>query len=170
MLISVLINGLAIILAFYIIKIYTLNNKELPMFLKYFGNYLIAGSFLILFYIYGHKKMNTVHFLSFLILLVYYIRQFNVTRKKFHENFRSMVMSFGYTRKTYFKSFLSKKLIKSGIESFFYANAMYILFQTLSKNIYEELNGIKLIIIFLLLILASYIDSFNEEKIYKNVK
>ena len=170
MLISILINSFAIILAFYTIRFYILNNKKIPIFLKYFGNYLIAGSFLMLFYIYGQKKMNTVHFFSFLILFMYYIRQFDVTRKKFHENFRSMLMSFGYTRKTYFKVFLSKKLIKSGVEAFLYANAMYILLQTLSKNIYEELNVIKLIVIFLLLILASYINSFKEEKIYKTVK
>ncbi|MFY9126878.1 MAG: hypothetical protein WAO32_07985 [Defluviitoga tunisiensis] len=94
-----LLNTIAIISAFYIIKFLILRNYQIFAFIQLFNIYG-AMSFVLLFsylrFLTGY--IIVLELLTFLVLLFFYIRAFDAANKKYHERFKVLILSFGYTK------------------------------------------------------------------------
>jgi hypothetical protein len=81
-----------------------------------------------------------------------------------------MILSFGYTRSSYFESFLSKKLLNKIIESFFYGVGTHFLLNVLLIDFHKELNVLTVIIPTILFFIASIVKTLKTGNLYKVVK
>ncbi|MDN5341624.1 hypothetical protein OF820_00975 [Oceanotoga sp. DSM 15011] len=164
------INLIASIISYFIIKYLIIKNYNLPNVFEYFTMYTLTGMLLILFYIKNISNNIMADIFIFIIFIFYYIRSYDASRKKFHERFRSMILSFGYTRNSYFETFLSKKLILKGTESFFYGTGVFYILNKLINISNDNVNIINILIPSILLFIASIVKTTKTGKIYKFVK
>jgi hypothetical protein len=129
---SIFINLIATIIAYFIMKNVIIKNKEIPNIVEYFSLYGLTSISLVLIYIKGfYDNVVLLEIIITFIYILYYLRSIDSSRKKYHERFRSMILSFGYTRSSYFESFLSKKLLNKILESFFYGVGTHFLLNVL---------------------------------------
>lgn len=167
---SVIVNLSTAILSFFITRLYVLKNYNLPKFIDYFNIYTLAGFYTLLFYLKHYTNHLFYYIIITFVIFMYFLRSNESTTKKYHERFRTMILSFGYTRTTYFEYFLSKKLFIKGFESFSFSTAMFLLFEEI---VYENLSAfspVLVVMISALFFTASMIKSFKTGKIYKIVK
>lgn len=163
-----LLNTIAIISAFYIIKFLILRNYQIFAFIQLFNIYG-AMSFVLLFsylrFLTGY--IIVLELLTFLVLLFFYIRAFDAANKKYHERFKVIILSFGYTKKTYFNNFLSKKILARGFEAYLVGLGFCYLVNKLFSLLYWPLNPAIVVIPSILFFLASVIKVSKNNKVYK---
>lgn len=168
---SIFINLIATIVAYFIMKYVIIENQKIPNIVEYFSLYGLTSISLILIYIKGfYDNVVLLEIIITFIYILYYLRSIDSSRKKYHERFRSMILSFGYTRSSYFESFLSKKLLNKIIESFFYGVGTHFLLNVLLIDFHKELNILTVIIPTILFFIASIVKTLKTGNLYKVVK
>ena len=168
---SIFINLIATIVAYFIMKYVIIENQKIPNIVEYFSLYGLTSISLILIYIKGfYDNVVLLEIIITFIYILYYLRSIDSSRKKYHERFRSMILSFGYTRSSYFESFLSKKLLNKIIESFFYGVGTHFLLNVLLIDFHKELNVLTVIIPTILFFIASIVKTLKTGNLYKVVK
>lgn len=168
---SIFLNLIATIIAFFIMKYIIIRNLKIPNIIEYFSLYGLTSISLILIYMKGYYE-NTIllEIIITLVYILYYLRSIDSSRKKYHERFRSMILSFGYTRSSYFETFLSKKILNKILESFFYGVGIHYVLNVLLINFHESLNIFTIIIPTILFFIASIVKSLKTGNLYKVVK
>jgi hypothetical protein len=152
-------------------KYVIIENQKIPNIVEYFSLYGLTSISLILIYIKGfYDNVVLLEIIITFIYILYYLRSIDSSRKKYHERFRSMILSFGYTRSSYFESFLSKKLLNKIIESFFYGVGTHFLLNVLLIDFHKELNVLTVIIPTILFFIASIVKTLKTGNLYKVVK
>lgn len=148
-----------------------IKNKEIPNIVEYFSLYGLTSISLVLIYIKGfYDNVVLLEIIITFIYILYYLRSIDSSRKKYHERFRSMILSFGYTRSSYFESFLSKKLLNKILESFFYGVGTHFLLNVLLIDFHSKLNIFTIIIPTILFFIASLVKTLKTGNLYKVVK
>jgi hypothetical protein len=168
---SIIINLIAAIIAYFIMKYAIIKNLKIPNIVEYFSIYGLTSISIILIYIKGfYDNVLFLEILITFIYILYYLRSIDSSRKKYHERFRSMILSFGYTRSSYFETFLSKKIINKILESFFYGVGIHFLFNVLLMDFHDELNIFTIITPTILFFIASLVKTLKTGNLYKVVK
>ncbi|HOB16545.1 MAG TPA: hypothetical protein PK894_04350 [Defluviitoga sp.] len=163
-----LLNTVALISAFNIIKMTVLKNRQIYAFTQFFNVYGAMAFLLLLSYVkFATYYLIVLDFLSFCVLMLFYIRAFDASNKKFHERFKVIILSFGYNKKTYFNTFLSKKLLARGFEAYFAGIGFFYLVNKLFFLINDPLNPLMVIIPSISFFFASVIKISKNNKVYK---
>ncbi|PNR95404.1 hypothetical protein [Petrotoga sp. 9PWA.NaAc.5.4] len=168
---SLFINTIAFIIAFLIIKLIINHNKKLFLFIDYFNIYGTMSFLVSLFYLkISNKSYIVIEVLLIIVLSFFYLRSFDSANNKFKDRFKIIVLSFGHSKKTFFREFLSKKLIIRGIESYLFGVGIYyllIIFFSLAQNSIQ----LKYIIIpTILFFFAAILKSSKINKTYSILK
>lgn len=168
---SIFINLITTIIAYFIMKYAIIENIKIPNIVEYFSIYGLTSISMILIYLKGYyENIILLEFFISFIFMLYYLRSIDSSRKKYHERFRSMILSFGYTRSTYFEIFLSKKLINKILESFLYGVGIHYVLNILLIDFHQSLNVFTIIIPTILFFIASLVKSLKTSNLYKVVK
>lgn len=113
-------------LAFFLAQYFIISNKKPFFIIEFFNMYNFLGSIVLL------KMLNVEYYklsnsLLFISLILFYTRSFMTAKDKFDSRFRSMILSFGYTRESYFYRFLMKRILIRGLEGFFFSIAAILM-------------------------------------------
>ncbi|WP_459994869.1 hypothetical protein [Marinitoga arctica] len=111
------------------------------------------------------EYLKISNFSLFIILIIFYVRSYMTAKDKFDSRFRSMILSFGYTRESYFYKFLMKRIILRGLEGFSFSVALIILVNKLPLWFNLKNNIDEYIYIILFLIGAGIVKSSNLGRI-----
>jgi hypothetical protein len=155
---------IAAFLAFFIAEYYIITNKKFPFIYELMNvyNFMILILFLKMLSIEYLKLSN---FLLFISLIIFYVRTFRTARDKFDSRFRSMILSFGYTRESYFYKFLMKRILLRGSEGFAFSIAIILLYNKIPLWIDLENNFNEFMYIFVFLFIAGIVKSSNFGRI-----
>lgn len=159
---ALLNNIISVIIAYYITKLLFIKNWKTHHIIYVFNIYSFTCFSLILFYISSFNNSTYIKMIITLVHILFYLRMFNNSENKYNERFISMMYSFGYTRKTYFNSFLIKKLFIHIVESFFYGTSTFYLFSVIFLSDISSLN-LKILIPVMLYFFAGLIKLYRQE-------
>jgi len=168
LLVSLIVNFLSAVLSYYLIQDLILKNIKIPDFLEFFNSYGLMSVVLLLFYLKNRYQIFLFEGVILLVFLLYYLRSYNAARKKIHEKFKAMILSFGYTREGYFDVFLSKKLLIRGVESFFFGLGVYYMFDSFFRQFLMQSNLHTIVFCSILFAAAAQVKNNKGLKIYKN--
>ncbi|SHE94387.1 hypothetical protein SAMN02745164_01464 [Marinitoga hydrogenitolerans DSM 16785] len=142
---------IASFIAFFVAQYYIITNKKFPYIFELMNLYNFVV--LILFIkIMSIEYLKFANFLFFITLIIFYVRSYLTAKDKFDSRFRSMILSFGYTRESYFYKFLMKRILLRGLEGFSFSIALILLVNKIPFwfNIRNNINEFFYIILFLL--------------------
>jgi len=168
---SLFANAISFLIALGVIKFLIMKNKEPYPFVDYFNIYGLISFLLVCFYL---EHLNNLKILMDIIvsfiLFLFYLRSFDAATKKYHERFKITILSFGYSKKTYFSNFLSKKILVRGFEAFLFAVSFYYFMDKLFLSVPVTLNPSVIIIPSVLLFLTTIVKSLKINKTYRILK
>lgn len=168
---SLFINAISFLIAFAVIRLLIMKNKEPYHFVDYFNLYGLTSFLLVCFYLkYLNDLTILMEIIAFFILFLFYLRSFDAATKKYHERFKITILSFGYSKKTYFNNFLSKKILMRGVEAFLFAVSFYYFMDKLFLSVPIILNPVIIIIPSILLFFTTIVKSSKINKTYRILK
>ncbi|KLO22126.1 hypothetical protein X275_07365 [Marinitoga sp. 1197] len=155
---------IASFLAFFIAQYYIITNKKFPYIFELMNIYNFIA--LILFVkILSIEYIKFANFLLFIILILFYVRSYLTAKDKFDSRFRSMILSFGYTRETYFYKFLMKRILLRGLEGFSFSIALVLLVNKIPFWLNFKNNFDEFLYVLIFLIGAGIVKATNFGKI-----
>ncbi|GAB6188677.1 hypothetical protein JCM30566_04160 [Marinitoga arctica] len=155
---------IASFIAFFIAQHYIISNKKFPIIFEWMNLYNFVVMILFI-KIMSVEYLKISNFSLFIILIIFYVRSYMTAKDKFDSRFRSMILSFGYTRESYFYKFLMKRIILRGLEGFSFSVALIILVNKLPLWFNLKNNIDEYIYIILFLIGAGIVKSSNLGRI-----
>ncbi|KAF2957034.1 hypothetical protein [Marinitoga sp. 38H-ov] len=155
---------IASFIAFFIAQYYIITNKKIPYFFEMMNTYVFTLSVIII-NILKVENSKLSNFLLYIILIIFYVRSFITAKDKFDSRFRSMILSFGYTRESYFYKFLMKRILLRGLEGFSYSIALILLLNKLPFWVTMGNNFSEFFYIILFLLIAGIVKNTNFGKI-----
>lgn len=168
---SLFINAVSFLISFAVIKFLIMKNREPYHFVDYFNMYGAISFLLVCFYLkYLNDLTILMEIIAFFILLLFYLRSFDAATKKYHERFKITILSFGYSKKTYFTNFLSKKILMRGVEAFLFAVSFYYFMDKLFLSVPVILNPLVIIIPSILLFFTTIVKSSKINKTFRILK
>lgn len=138
-------------IAFFIAQYYIVNNKKFPYIFEWMNLYNFV--MIILFIkIISVEYLKIANFALFITLIMFYVRSYMTAKDKFDSRFRSMILSFGYTRESYFYKFLMRRILLRGLEGFSFSVALILFMNKLPLwfNMRNNINDYIYVILFLL--------------------
>ncbi len=162
-------NIISIIIAYLIIQYLFYKNIEMHDFIYYFNVHGLLCFSILLFYIasFFENDVIIIKIIINLLFILFYLKVFDTAKIKYNERFRSMILSFGFNRKTYFISFLSKRFVKPITEAFFFGTGIYYFFDNIFKS-KNDLSIINVILPALLFFLAASVKILRKETFTEN--
>ncbi|WGS65023.1 hypothetical protein [Marinitoga aeolica] len=155
---------IASFLAFFIAQYYIITNKKFPYIFELMNIYNFVAIILIIKMV-SADYVKITNFLLFISLILFYVRFYLTAKDKFDSRFRSMILSFGYTRESYFYKFLMKRILVRGLEGFSFSIALILLVNKIPFWINLKNNLDEFFYIILFLIGAGIVKSTNFGKI-----
>ncbi|WP_129409499.1 hypothetical protein [Marinitoga lauensis] len=155
---------IASFLAFFIAQYYIITNKRFPYIFELMNIYNFITIILII-KMFSADYVKITNFLLFISLILFYVRSYLTAKDKFDSRFRSMILSFGYTRESYFYKFLMKRILVRGLEGFSFSIALILLVNKIPFWISLKNNLNEFFYIILFLIGAGIVKSTNFGKI-----
>jgi hypothetical protein len=155
---------IASFIAFFIAQYYIITNKKIPYFFEFMNIYIFTLLIIVL-NILKLEFTKISNFLLYITLIIFYVRTFITAKDKFDSRFRSMILSFGYTRESYFYKFLMKRILLRGLEGFSFSISIILLLDKVPFWVTLKNNFFEFFYIILLLLIAGFVKNTNFGKI-----